>query len=105
MIDGVELFQLRQRRSPNGDVYFTGKLGNAAVVVIRDDFERDLWKVIAGDPFRANTRGTPPARAIAPPADDGDRDEGDRDEADEGNEGFDDLPEDVMASPSPLGGR
>jgi hypothetical protein len=98
MINGVELCQLRQRRSPNGDTYFTGKLGNAAVVVIRDDFERDLWKVIVGDPFRANTRSTSAARAIAPPADDGDDDEGNHDEGDS-DDGFDDIPTDV-ASPS-----
>lgn len=93
MIDGVELFQLRQRRTANGDTYFTGKLGNAAVVVIRDDFERDLWKVIAGDPFQTRHDRASPARALAPPADDGDRDEGDDDEGD----AFDNLPEDLLS--------
>lgn len=83
MIDGVELFQLRQRRSATGDTFFTGKLGNAYVVVIRDEFERDVWKVIAGDPTRANTRSASPAPALAiAPADEGDDD------------GFDDMPAD-----------
>ena len=105
MIDGVELFQLRQRRSANGDTYFTGKLGNAAVVVIRDDFERDLWKVIAGDPFRANTRSTSAARAIAAPTDEGDDDDGDHDEGNTSDDAFDELPSDPMPSPNQLEGR
>jgi hypothetical protein len=95
--NGVELFQLRQRRSPTGDTYFTGRLGNALVVVIRDDIERDLWKVIAGDPCQTRDDRPSPARAIAPPADD---------------EGWysddsisDDVPDDAMASPSQLEDR
>jgi len=69
--NGIELFNLRQRRSPAGDTYFTGKLGNALIVVIRDDVERDVWKAIACDPNQANTRNDrpSPARALAPPAD------------------------------------
>jgi hypothetical protein len=101
MIDGVELFQLRQRRSATGDTYFTGKLGSAAVVVIRDDVERDVWRVIAGDPFRANTRSTSAARAIAAPKDDGDRDEGDDDEGNATtDDAFDELPPDLTPSSS-----
>jgi len=90
--DGIELFQLRQRRSPDGDTYFTGKLGSAAIVVIRDDFERDLWKVIAGDPFQArDNRARSTARAIAAaPADEGD-DEGNYDEGDMDDDVSDDL--------------
>ncbi|OKO73036.1 hypothetical protein [Bradyrhizobium sp. NAS96.2] len=91
MIDGVELFQLRQRRTATGDTYFTGRLGNAFVVVIRDEVERDVWKVIAGDPSQARDDRPKPARAIAPPADDGGRDEGDASE--EG--AFDELPADL----------
>lgn len=68
MIEGVELLQLRQRRNANGDTYFTGKLGNAAVIVVRDDFERDLWKVVAGDPFQTRHDRSSPARAEARPA-------------------------------------
>lgn len=69
--NGIELLQLRQRRTSTGDTYFTGRLGNALVVVIRDDVERDLWKVIAGDPTRANDRDDRAlrARAIGAPAD------------------------------------
>lgn len=66
---GVELFQLRQRRSAAGDTFFTGRLGNAFVVVVRDEVERDLWKVIAGDPCQTRNDRPSPARAIAPPAD------------------------------------
>jgi hypothetical protein len=91
MIDGVELFQLRQRRSATGDTYFTGRLGNALVVMVRDDFERDVWKVIAGDPCQTRHERTAPARAIAPPADEGDRDEGDASE----ENAFDELPADL----------
>lgn len=95
MIDGVEILTLRQRKSATGDCYFTGRLGNAVVVMIRDDFERDVWKVIAGDLSQTNTRSTSPARAIAPPADAGDDDEGDHDEGDAGEESaFDELPAD-----------
>lgn len=89
--NGVELFQLRQRRSPTGDTYFTGRLGNALVVVIRDEVERDVWKVIAGDPCQTRDNRPSPARAIAPPADDGDRDEGDASE----ESSFDELPADL----------
>jgi len=98
--DGVELFQLRQRRTSSGDHFFTFRLGAAFVVMVRDEFERDLWRAIACDPSRANSRDTSPARAIAAPADDGD--DGDRDEGDASDDAFDDVPEDVMASPSPL---
>lgn len=87
--NGVELFQLRQRRTATGDTFFTGRLGNALVVVIRDDIERDLWKVIAGDPCQTRNDRPSPARAIAPPADDSD--DGDHDEGDMN----DDIPEDL----------
>lgn len=92
--DGVEILILRQRKTAAGDAIFTGKLGGALVVLIRDDVERDVWRLIATDPARANTRnsGMSPARAIAPPADDGDPDEGDDDEGD----AFDNLPEDLL---------
>ncbi|MCK1456676.1 hypothetical protein IVB36_38805 [Bradyrhizobium sp. 35] len=71
MIDGIEVTSLRQRRSPTGDTYFTGRLGSALIVLVRDDVERDVWRLIATDPSRANTRNdaVSPARAIAPPAD------------------------------------
>ncbi|MGY3584457.1 hypothetical protein ACVIGB_006485 [Bradyrhizobium sp. USDA 4341] len=97
MIDGVELFRLRQRRSTNGDCYFTGRLGNALIVVIRDTIERDVWRVIAGDPLQTRQDRPSAARAIAPPVDDdGDTDEGDRDEGDYSDEGaFDELPADL----------
>ncbi|WP_027523349.1 hypothetical protein [Bradyrhizobium sp. Ec3.3] len=98
MVDGIELFTLRQRRSATGDTYFTGRLGNAFVVVIRDEVERDVWKVIAADPNQTRDNRPSPARAIAPPADDGDRDEGDDDEGDAGDNEFDELPADLMSS-------
>lgn len=88
--NGLELFQLRQRRTATGDTFFTGRLGNALVVVIRDDIERDLWKVIAGDPCQTRNDRPSPARAIAPPADDSD--DGDHDEGDMN----DDIPEDLL---------
>ncbi|QIG96296.1 hypothetical protein [Bradyrhizobium sp. 6(2017)] len=92
MIDGVELLTLRQRRSPNGDTYFTGRLGNAVIVMVRDDFERDVWKVIAGDPSLTRHNRPSPARAIAPPA----HDDGDCDQGDASEEGaFDELPADL----------
>ncbi|HEX7882957.1 MAG TPA: hypothetical protein VF499_09480 [Afipia sp.] len=96
--DGIELFQLRQRRSAAGDTYFTGRLGNALVVVIRDEVERDVWKVIAGDPLQTRQDRPLAARSIAPPAhDDGDRDEGDYSDEGEAGEGsrFDELPSDL----------
>ena len=72
MIDGIELSSLRQRRSPTGDTYFTGRLGSALIVLVRDDVERDVWRLIATDPARANTRNeaSSPARLQARPADD-----------------------------------
>lgn len=72
MIDGIELSTLRQRRSPTGDTYFTGRLGNALIVLVRDDVERDVWRLLATDPSRANTRtdAPSPARLQARPADD-----------------------------------
>lgn len=88
MIDGVELFQLRQRRTANGDTYFTGKLGNAAVIVVRDDFERDLWKVVAGDPFQTRHDRPSPARADARTALE--------DRSSRLNDLDDDLPEDLL---------
>jgi hypothetical protein len=102
MIDGVEILTLRQRRSATGDHYFTGRLGEAVVVMIRDDIERDVWKVIAGDPARANSHSTSPARALAPPpVDEGDSDDGDHDEGDEPREesAFDELPADLTWPP------
>jgi hypothetical protein len=103
--NGIELFELRQRRSADGSVFFTGKIGSAYVVMIRDQFERDVWKVIAGDPSQTNTRDTSPARAIAAaPADEDDDDDGDHDAGD-ADDPFDDIPEDVMASPSQSEGR
>ena len=104
MIDGVELFTLRQRRSADGKTFFTGKLGTAAIVVVRDDFEPDVWKVIAGDPFRGDARSTSPARAVAPPVDDGDLDEGAFDEGWRTSEMDDSIPSDV-ALPSRREGR
>lgn len=71
MIDGIELSSLRQRRSPTGDTYFTGRLGSALIVLVRDDVERDVWRLIATDPSRASSRNEPvsPARLPARPAD------------------------------------
>ncbi|QHP69563.1 hypothetical protein EI171_21090 [Bradyrhizobium sp. LCT2] len=71
MIDGIELSSLRQRRNPAGDTFFTGRLGNALIVLIRDDVERDVWRLIATDPSRASSRSEPvsPARLPARPAD------------------------------------
>jgi hypothetical protein len=103
--NGVELFQLRQRRTSSGDHYFTFQMGSAFVVMVRDPIERDLWRAIACDPSQTNSRSTSPARAIASaPADEADCDDGDRDEGDAGDP-FDDIPEDVMATPSQLEGR
>ncbi|WP_156928941.1 hypothetical protein [Bradyrhizobium sp. th.b2] len=92
--DGIELFQLRQRRSASGDTFFTGRFGAAFVVLVRDEIERDLWRMVACDPTQTHSRdhGPSPARAIAPPIDD----DGDRDEGDAGEEGaFDELPSDL----------
>jgi hypothetical protein len=89
--DGIELFQLRQRRTASGDAYFTFRFGNAFVVMVRDEFERDLWRAIACDPSRANSRDMSPARAVAPPADDGDGEEGNASE----ESAFDELPADL----------
>lgn len=89
--DGIELFQLRQRRTSTGDHYFTFRLGNAFVVVVRDELERDLWRAIACDPSRSSYRdqGVSPARAIAAPVDDGDSDDLTEESA------FDELPADL----------
>ncbi|MDA9510917.1 hypothetical protein XI09_40940 [Bradyrhizobium sp. CCBAU 11386] len=72
MIDGAEILSLRQRRSTTGETYFTGRMGAALVVLVRDDVERDVWRLIATDPSPGSTRNDAlaPARAIAPPADD-----------------------------------
>lgn len=69
--DGIELFTLRQRRSAAGDIFFTGRFGNALVVLIKDEVERDVWKAIACDPSRANDRDDRAlrARAISAPVD------------------------------------
>lgn len=93
---GIELSCLRQRRTATGDTFFTGRLGSALVVLIRDDVERDVWRLIATDPSQANTRNEPvsPARLPARPADRGDLDEGNFDEGDD--DGMDDLPEDLV---------
>ena len=71
--NGIELFTLRQRRSPSGDTIFTGRFGNALVILVRDEVERDVWKAFACDPNQANARNDTPlrARAISAPAPDG----------------------------------
>lgn len=71
MIDGAEILSLRQRRSATGDTYFTGRMGAALVVLVRDDVERDVWRLIATDPSPGNTRNNAvsPARLPARPAD------------------------------------
>lgn len=73
MEGGIELFTLRQRRSASGDHYFTGRLGNALVVLVRDEIERDMWRAFACDPNRTNARNDTGmrARAVSAPADDG----------------------------------
>lgn len=88
--DGVELFRLYQRKTPDGDAYFVGTLGDAGITVVRDPVKRDVWRVIAVDPSRANNRNTDttPARAQARPAlEDWSCHTGDMD---------DDLPEDLL---------
>ena len=71
--NGIELFQMRQRRTAAGDAYFTFRLGNAFVVMVRDKIERDLWRAVACDPDRANSRNedVPRARAISAPDNEG----------------------------------
>lgn len=95
MIDGPEILSLRQRRSATGDTYFTGRMGAALVILVRDDVERDIWRLIATDPSPGNTRNNAasPARLPARPADDSDLDEGDFDEGDD--DGLDELPADL----------
>lgn len=95
MTDGVELFTLRQRRTSNGDHYFTTQIGAAFVVMMRDPIERDIWHAIACDPARANTCDRPARAIAAAPVDGGDYDDGNHDEGDD--DGFDDIPADVMA--------
>ena len=96
---GIELFQLRERQTPNGDCYFTTQVGNALVIMVRDPIERDLWRAIATDPNRASNRnGGSTACAIAAPTVDSDG-------CYQDDSISDDLPEDLMASPSQLGGR
>ncbi|WJR74916.1 hypothetical protein [Bradyrhizobium sp. NP1] len=97
---GIELFTLRQRRSAAGDIFFTGRLGSALVVLIRDDVERDVWRAFACDPSRANDRDDRAlrARAISAPADD-------HDDWNVVGEGFDDLPVDLDSPPSQQEGR
>ncbi|WP_316185864.1 MULTISPECIES: hypothetical protein [unclassified Bradyrhizobium] len=94
MPGGIELFQLRQRRSATGDTYFTGRIGSALVIVVRDDVERDLWKAIACDP--ATSRDRPLARAISARADDHGWYEDDSMN--------DEIPDDLLGSPSQLEG-
>jgi hypothetical protein len=84
--DGVEFTTFRQRRSATGDTFFTGRLGSAFVIMVRDQFEHDLWRMIACDPSQSDSGRSPaPARAIAPPADDHSF-----------SELNDDIPEDVV---------
>ncbi|MGY0573266.1 hypothetical protein ACTGJ9_020990 [Bradyrhizobium sp. RDM12] len=90
MSDGVELFRLYQRGTPDGDTFFVGTLGDAGITVVRDQMKRDVWRVIAVDPSRANNRNTDmtPARAGARPAID--------DRTCRMDEMDDDLPEDLL---------
>lgn len=43
MNNGVELFRLYQRRTPDGDSYFFGTWGDALVSLTRDQLRRDVW--------------------------------------------------------------
>jgi hypothetical protein len=102
--NGVELFRLYQRKTPNGDAYFFGTWGDALVSVTRDQLRRDVWVVAVHSPsVDKNSCNRPPMHAIEPPAEEGDDDDGDHDEGD-ADDPFDDIPEDV-ALPAPLGRR
>jgi hypothetical protein len=94
---GIELFTLRERQSAAGEVFFTGRLGNALIVLARDEVEPDVWKAFACDPNHATDRHDRAlgARAIAPQTID--------EECWPADDSMDDtVPEDVMALPSQL---
>jgi hypothetical protein len=70
--DGIELAQLHERRTPNGDVVLVGFLGGAMIAVLPDPARRGTWRVTIHDPARdAHHRDhdRPQARAISAPVD------------------------------------
>jgi hypothetical protein len=73
--DGIELFQLFERETPDGQTtYLVGMLGSAAVAIVPDDARPGVWRVLLTDPTQAGRRDRGASlRSIAPPpsADDG----------------------------------
>ena len=99
IVDGIELAQLHERRTPDGGVALVGFLGGAMVAVVPDPVRRGVWRVMICDPARDAHRdeGAMRARAISAPADEHGwyRSDGMND----------DIPDDVMAPLSQLEGR
>jgi hypothetical protein len=102
IFDGVELFQLFERETPDGQTtYLVGMLGSAAVAIVPDDARPGVWRVLLTDPTQAGRRDRHASlRSIAPPsADDGPH------YADDMNDDipadFDLLPVSADASPAP----